>query len=442
MKSLFALLGACVIAQGAESISINSYGQLTYPTTFWQINDDGFTKAIDRRFAVFNNTYGMYGANILRGHLGAAQAASGTELFYLNFYGDSWIHGSLNNSPTWYEVLVNKVKSALGTKWAGYGYLPATSGASPGQVPYPRLVPVTYTSNWVATGISTVGRGPSPMHMNATNNNSIITWTFPDAVPVKINIIYAKATGGGEFSWRFNHADDTNAWSAAISTDAADSIGVESITSGFPASAPFTLDIISTNCSPTAAVRICGIFHLSGTNGLVMNNLACQAASIKKYNDWVTNTTTWITAFDTGLEVPTTANRVVNVVSLGTNDILDSTTNQFVSRLNSFIETIEDADGTDGFENFRWVIVQPCETDRGNGVAPYPTRVTAYFPAAAGYITDRVGGDAVPVINADNWFGNSPGTSMIQWLDGTGGLHLNHYGAAIFAAHMAEYLGL
>ncbi len=131
-------------------------------------------------------------------------------------------------------------------------------------------------------------------------------------------------------------------------------IGVVSVISDLPAAVPYTFSICATNLS-TGGVGISGIYHRSADCGLVVNNLGSQGDSIKQFFDWASGTTTVSNALVIGLEVPTTANRTVSIVSVGTNDINDSTESDYLSRMNSFIGVIEGYCGA----NMQWAVVHP-----------------------------------------------------------------------------------
>lgn len=425
-----------VVSTATNVISTLAAGKLTYASNDARLYiHDGSTAGgllVEKRYSAPSGR----GANILRAVVNAGRAATGTETFHLNLYGDSWLEGSTGNYPTWIDLLTQKLKVSLGSKWAGYGYCPATMGPSPGKVTYPRTVPVSYSGTWVYTGISSVARGASPTHMNTTNDLATLTWTFPDAVPTKVNILYVQKPTGGTFCYSF---DGGSSWSTNVATVGTDAVKTISIDSGLPVAAPWTVILMSTNMTGPESLSIAGVYHRSAANGLVVNNLGVQGATAKSYYAWANATDTWVDAYQDGLELPSDANRVVGLVSFGTNDVNDSTEAEYLTAMNALIALVGTA-GSAYYANAEWCVITPCETDRSDGT--YTTRVTSFFPAIVGQVIDGTGGAIVPVIDADDWFGNVDRTTMRQWLDTTGGLHLGHYGAGVFCANLIEIMGL
>lgn len=389
------------------------------PVTLTTAQITGLDSTLDaRRFPEVPDLSGIVSGNV-------------STLTQLAWFGDSWGQGSSSIGYGYLDIIKRTLKAS--GMLAGYGYIPfSDSFLATGQTG----ISVSKTGTWTNSSNATTSRGPSPSHVSTTDSGATLTVTC-DWVPTALRILFSKIVSGGTAQYRVNGGS----WTTFSTGGTADSPGYVDV-SGLPTTAPWTLDIGVSSVG--SGIVLCGIDHQVGTTGVRIHKLAVSGASIKSYSEWATAyASNWrYQLANLGLETSVASNRLGAAILLGTNDRNDSTTSEYVTRMNTFLATFQGL-ASNAYYKAKTVVFIPPETDAGDGTST--TRVTAFYPAARGavvqqnYYTGTT--EAVPVINLNPAWGSPTPTQAREWCGGTGQYHPAQKGIGALGSAILQTMG-
>lgn len=313
--------------------------------------------------------------------------------------GDSWTAG-YHFVPFMYDYVNNNFP-------AGVGYVPVDS--------YPYNVPLDgatkeSTGSWTNTNGSG-GLGPNISH---TTSYDTITPASKSVTcsGTQFKVLYLKKSGGGTFEYSI----DGGAATAVNTSNASNALGLITISAAENTSHTITMTVKNAG---TTGVTLFGVECINANaHGVVLQKLGMSGARAARFA--AAPAALWQS------EISALSPDLV-IISLGTNDIANTTVNDYIANIETIIANVKAANS-----NTDILLVPPAVGTRtgpaGDVSAYYAPLQTLAEDNGYGYLQ---AGDAIGPYETASAAG--------LWFDG---VHLSQTGDKIFANEILKYLGL
>jgi T5SS/PEP-CTERM-associated repeat protein len=313
--------------------------------------------------------------------------------------GDSWTAGQ-HFVPYMYDYISSNF-------FAGVGYVPVDSyqynlvlsGATK-----------TSTGTWTDSN-DNGGIGPNISHTTSSDTATPASKSV-SCVGTQFNILYLKKSGGGSF----DYAIDNESAVTVNTSNATNELGVVNITAGAQTSHTISMTV---NTAGSTGVTLFGVdCTVVNAHGIKIQKLGMSGATATKFA--AAPAALWQSEIST-------LNPDLVIISLGTNDIVNTSVETFIGKIQTIIANVKAANS-----NIDILLAPPAvgtRTGPAGDVSAYYTPLRD-LAEQNGYGYVQAGDDIGPYESA---------TQNGLWFDG---VHLSASGDQVFANAILKYLGL